>query len=403
MRAIFLILLLAVLAFGGWLLWGATPPPQPVAPHAVTQSVATLSTPRQITPPAQLNPPSAVTAGALDPPAVPTEQATAGADPVDPASPLPPAGQAIQNATLDPPAKGAKPTSYDPVLLKAEVLLDRAGFSPGVIDGRDGDNVRRALTAFARAQGAPADGSLSKTVFEALTTRDAAPVMQAYRITKADVAGPFIGDIPTDYRQLSKLPAHSYSTPLQLLGEKFHMDQALLKALNPGAAFDKAGTVILVAAPRTEPRDFQAARIEVDKTDNVLRAYGADGKLVAVYPASVGSVERPAPSGAFEVKAVAPRPAYFYDPARLTFAPEGATGKLKIAPGPNNPVGSTWIALTIPTYGIHGAPDPTLIGKRQSHGCVRLTNWDAIELGRAVKKGVKVDFIGAERAARKKA
>ena len=135
----------------------------------------------------------------------------------------------------------------------------------------------------------------------------------------------------------------------------------------------------------------------MDKTNNEVRAYDAGDQLVAFYPATVGSTERPAPSGVFSVVAVAPPPAYFYDPSRLTFTPEGAKGKLRIAPGPNNPVGLTWIALNIPTYGIHGAPDPSLIGKRQSHGCVRLTNWDAVELGKAVKRGVKVDFVGEEK------
>jgi lipoprotein-anchoring transpeptidase ErfK/SrfK len=271
-----------------------------------------------------------------------------------------------------------------------------------VIDGRDGENIKNALAAYARAQGLASTGGLDKAVWDSLA-KDSAPAMQTYDVTAADAAGPFIGEPPKDYKALAKLTALSYSDPEQLLSEKFHMDRALLKALNPGAAFGEAGTVIVVAAVRAAPRDFQAARIEVDKSANVLRAYGADGKIVASYPASVGSVERPAPSGVFAVSAVAPRPAYYYDPARLTFAPEGATGKLKIAPGPNNPVGSTWIALTIPTYGIHGSPDPTAIGKRQSHGCVRLTNWDAVELGRAVKKGTKVDFVGVEKKPRQKA
>ena len=218
-------------------------------------------------------------------------------------------------------------------------------------------------------------------------------------VTDEDAKGPFIGDPPKDYAELAKLPALSYSTPLQALSEKFHMDQGLLKALNPGADFGKAGTSLVVAAPRMEARKFTVARLEVDKSNEAVRAYDASNKLVAYYPASVGSTERPAPSGNFKVVAVAPHPAYYYDPKRLTFQPKGAKGKLKIAPGPNNPVGETWIALNIPTYGIHGSPEPSVIGKRQSHGCVRLTNWDAIELGKAVKKGIPVAFVGEEKKA----
>jgi lipoprotein-anchoring transpeptidase ErfK/SrfK len=311
---------------------------------------------------------------------------------------LPPAGQAIDQATLQSaPAKRAARLAYDPARLKAEVLLDRAGFSPGVIDGRDGTNLQHALEAFAAANGLTSDGALDAATLSALTAADAAPAMQSYVISADDEAGPFIGTPPKDYPALSKLPALAYSTPLQALAEKFHMDQKLLQALNPGADFTKVGQTLLVAAPRAVPRDLKVTRIEVDKSDDEVRAFGSDGKLLAFYPATVGSTERPAPSGVFAVTSVAPHPAYFYDPARLTFTPAGAKGKLRIAPGPNNPVGSTWIALTVPTYGIHGSPDPTTIGKRQSHGCVRLTNWDAVELGRSVKKGVQVAFVGQDK------
>ena len=315
-----------------------------------------------------------------------------------------PVGQAIDQAAFPSPKnQAAAGLSYDPVLLRVEVLLDRAGFSPGAIDGKTGSNLQHALAEFAGARGLASAGAVDQGVWNALTSQDTAPVMQTYQITDADEAGPFIGKPPKDYQALARLPALSYSDPVQELAEKFHMDQALLKALNPGIDFTKAGTTILVAAPRPEPRELAVTRIEVDKTNNEVRAYDADGKILASYPATVGSIERPAPSGVFAVDAVAPHPAYYYDPDRLTFTPKGAAGKLKIAPGPNNPVGLTWIALTIPTYGIHGAPDPTLIGKRQSHGCVRLTNWDAVELGKSVKKGVIVDFVGTEKRAPSKA
>lgn len=313
----------------------------------------------------------------------------------------PPLAQAINQAGAPAGDKAAAPAGWtvkgvDPSLVKAEVLLDRAGFSPGVIDGKDGQNLKQALAAYAQAKGV--QGGALDGVWDALAS-DSAPVAQAYVVTDKDAAGPFIGDPPKDYEAMAKLPAMSFSTPLQALAEKFHMDQGLLKALNPGADFGKAGTSIVVAIPRAAPRVFTVARIEVDKSDEAVRAYNAAGKLVAYYPATVGSTERPAPSGAFKVIAVASHPVYFYDPKRLTFTPQGAKGKLKIQAGPNNPVGETWIALNIPTYGIHGAPDASAIGKRQSHGCVRLTNWDAVELGKAVKKGAKVDFVGTEKKA----
>jgi lipoprotein-anchoring transpeptidase ErfK/SrfK len=317
-----------------------------------------------------------------------------------PALDLPPFGQTIAAASL--PASTSHPApktaigGADPGLIKLEVWLDRAGFSPGVIDGRGGENLDHALAAYATARGLAGDGKLDKALWDSLAA-DAAPVVRVYQITPDDLAGPFIGTPPKDYRDLAKLPKLAYSDPQQLLSEKFHMDRKLLLDLNPGADFAAAGTKILVVAPHAPRPDLKVARIEVDKSQEMLRAFDAQDHLVAVYPASVGSTERPAPSGSFEVRAVAPAPAYYFDPDRLTFAPKGAKGKLKIAPGPNNPVGSTWIALNIETYGIHGSPSPSLIGKRQSHGCVRLTNWDAAELGKAVKAGTKVDFVGVEK------
>ena len=313
---------------------------------------------------------------------------------------LPAAAQAINTAGLGatsvPGAKDLSIPGVSPTLIKAEVLLDRAGFSPGVIDGRPGDNLDRALEAFAQAHGLMWDGRLSSAIWDTLAAGDSTPPVRSYQITAQDVAGPFIGTPPKDYAEMAKLPGLTYSDPAQMLAERFHMDGKLLKALNPRVDFAKAGTSIIVTSPRDGPRDLKVARVEVDKTREAIRAYDSSNRLVAYYPASVGSSERPAPSGVWAVKAVAPHPAYYYDPKRLTFAPEGATGRLKIAPGPNNPVGSTWIGLSVPTYGIHGSPDPSLVGKRQSHGCVRLTNWDALELGRSVKAGTQVSFVGEE-------
>jgi len=360
----------------------AAPPPVVAAPPPTAGNVI-----------ASANAPAPVLEAAIPANAFAADAAarTASLDTAD----LPPAAQAINQAA--PPAPRARRAAgYDPVLLRLQVLLDRAGFSPGAIDGRDGTNLKRAIGAYAQAHGLTSSGAPSPELWDQLTGADSGPVVQAYRITPDDEAGPFIGTPPKNYEALAKLPALSYSSPEQALAERFHMSQKLLEALNPKADYRRAGTLIVVTAPGTPPT-YDATRIEVDKTNDEVRAFGADGQLAAVYPATVGSTERPAPSGHFAVVAVAKHPAYYYDPARLTFTPTGAKGKLRIAPGPNNPVGSTWIALNIPTYGIHGAPDPTEIGKQQSHGCIRLTNWDAAELAKAVKKGVPVDFVGVEK------
>jgi lipoprotein-anchoring transpeptidase ErfK/SrfK len=370
------------------------PQPDAVVPAGAAPALALDTTAPNIALNSKASAPTARQAQAEAPSSAPAAVAVAD---------QPPLALAISQASQ--PAAKAKPAAdwtvkgVDPGLVRAEVLLDRAGFSPGVIDGKPGENLRHAVAAYASAHRLTSSGEMNAAVWDALTMQDDAPAAQGYQITAEDEAGPFIGDLPKDYEALSKLPALGYATPLEMLSEKFHMDPRLLKALNPGADFGKAGTSLVVAAAHVEPRKFEAARIEVDKSLGAVRAYDRAGQLVAFYQATVGSTERPAPSGTFAVVAVAPHPAYYYDPKRLTFQPEGAKGRLKIAPGPNNPVGATWIAITVPTYGIHGTPDPTTIGKRQSHGCVRLTNWDAVELGKAVKKGVKVVFLGTEQKA----
>ncbi len=304
-----------------------------------------------------------------------------------------PQAQAIDAATFDPAV--VDPEAMKTALIRAQVLLDRAHLSPGVIDGRPGTNLALALEAFQAARGLPVNGKLDKVSWDALVSADGGPVMTDYLITSEDVAGPFQPDIPkNDYEAMARLPALSFGGVVEALAERFHMDEALLLALNPGADFAVAGTSIVVTAVGADKLSGKVARIEIDKARGQVRAFDDQSVQLAVYPATVGSTERPAPTGEWAVNTVAPRPTYTYDPSRLTFGKP--KGKLTIKPGPNNPVGSTWIDLTKDTYGIHGTPDPRLVNKRASHGCVRLTNWDAAELGAAVQKGAKVVFLGAE-------
>jgi lipoprotein-anchoring transpeptidase ErfK/SrfK len=281
-------------------------------------------------------------------------------------------------------------------LVKIEGLLDRANFSPGEIDGKNGENLKRALATYKEAHGIANPEQMDSAVLQALTGNDKQPVLQHYTITADDEKGPFIGAVPKDFRALSKLKHIGYANPQEGLAEKFHMSPELLRELNSHADFSKTGTSLTVAKVDNTSALPQVARIEVDKSANQLRAYDSNGKVIAAFPATVGSTERPAPSGKATVVSVAQNPTYTYDPKRETFGPKSA-GILKIAPGPNNPVGATWIALSIPTYGIHGTPDPDLVGKTASHGCIRLTNWDAVALGKAVKKGTPVEFAGTEK------
>ena len=293
-----------------------------------------------------------------------------------------------QDGETTTPSTTAKP---DPATIRAQILLDRAQFSPGVVDGLGGDNTRQAIQAFEKANGMDVDGVLDAQVFAKLTTTDSRKVLQDYTLTAEDVAGPFIGTVPTELAAMAELDEVGYATVQEALAEKFHMTEAMVAALNPNADLTRAGTVIVVPAVSATKLSADVVRITVDKTERSVRAYDADDRLIAFYPATIGSSERPAPSGNVTVVGVAPEPNYTYDPSRVTY--DRGDERIVVPAGPNNPVGSVWIDLSRDTYGIHGTPDPSKVGKTFSSGCVRLTNWDAEQLAASVKPGVEVQFL----------
>lgn len=271
------------------------------------------------------------------------------------------------------------------VVLRAQILLDRAHFSSGEIDGRYGSNTSRAVAAYNLARQIKEGAKVDAATWQALNA-DTAPVIVPYTLTAEDLAGPYL-PIPEAMADKAKLPALGYESLPEALGERFHTSPRLLAVLNPGIKFDRAGEVIEV--PNVERRPIAKAAgltVRVSQSQGAVEAVDAAGVVLARYPATTGSIHDPLPLGTWKIKGVSWNPSFHYNPA-LFWDAEPADVKEKLAPGPNSPVGVVWIDLSIPHYGIHGTPVPSAIGKTTSHGCIRLTNWDAVELGKLVSPG----------------
>ena len=292
---------------------------------------------------------------------------------------------AVNNpATVDPVGPGAPKSAT----LRAQILLARAHFSSGEIDGRYGANLKGAISDFQESRGLPANGTVDGPTWKALNA-DAAPALVRAPIAPEDVAGPFL-PIPEDMMEKAKLPALNYSSPLEGIAEKYHASPALLQTLNPGVAFDQAGVEIVVPNVAVPPPE-KAASVAVSKSKSAVYALDASGKILSRYPATTGSEHDPLPIGRWKIVGVARHPVFHYNPD-LFWDAKGTDAKTTIQPGPNNPVGVVWIDLSREHYGIHGTPEPSTIGKTHSHGCIRLTNWDATELSKMVSVGTPANL-----------
>jgi lipoprotein-anchoring transpeptidase ErfK/SrfK len=271
-------------------------------------------------------------------------------------------------------------------VLRAQVLLDRARFSPGEIDAAYGSNGRIAVMGYQKAHELRVTGSVDAATWTALDA-DTAPILVPYAITAEDVAGPFV-PIPADMMEKAKLPRLGYSSALEALAERFHSSPKLLQQLNPGKAFDAAGVEIIV--PSVEPTAaVEAASVVVDESDSTVALVDAGGSVVAQYPATTGSKHDPLPVGDWKIQSISTEPVFHYNP-KLFWDGNPEHADATIPAGPNNPVGVAWIDLSKEHYGIHGSPEPSKIGKTESHGCIRVTNWAAAELAKTVTAGMPV-------------
>lgn len=394
---------------GPWsLLYAESNPTAPAVPPASASASDDAAAPPAAT--ASTEPAHAVTPQAVAEPPKPSARPDPIADAAQaPAAPTPGSPPPASVASTDPQGGGiaadftqlanepALPHSWprgkaaDPQIARLQILLDRANVSPGVIDGRSGRNLEKAVAALQNMYGLPSTGRLGSDIDRLLAPFGTTAVFVPYVITAEDVAGPFVPSIPKDYGEMAKLDRLAYRGPTEELAERFHMDEAFLKRLNPSEDFNQPGTVILVADPGPNAK-AKVAHLVADQKERQLIGYDADWNVVVAYPATIGSTDMPSPSGRHAVKAIAIDPVYWYRP-QVNFKQGNNTKPLKLAPGPNNPVGAVWIGLDKPTYGIHGTPEPSKIDKTNSHGCLRLTNWDAAELAHLVKPGVDVEFV----------
>ena len=309
-------------------------------------------------------------------------------------------------------APTAAPVKLDMKILHLRVVLSKLGFSPGVLDGKNGESLNDALRGFQESRGLAKTGKLDAATEKALARYAGIGSTRRLALTADALRGPFTFPMPSEEADKAKLPELNYRNALEALAERFHTTNATLIALNSGNTRLTPGVQVVFPNALPTSRDYkvgdeawrrrlnalnvdanqpQAARIVVDKSDRVLRVYDAAGKLVAQFPATMGSRTDPLPLGQWTIKGISYNPDWQYNPAILKRA-DKSDPKMRIPPGPNNPVGVVWIDLSKPHYGIHGTPDPDKIGRAESNGCIRLTNWDAARLSLMVKAGVPALF-----------
>ncbi|WP_419825512.1 L,D-transpeptidase family protein [Sphingomonas sp.] len=329
-----------------------------------------------------------------------------------PKPPAPPAAQGPAAAPVAAPTPSTTPP-VDPKIMQVQVVLDLLGFGPGVIDGKQGQSLKLALSGFQTANDLPSSGTVDPATAAALQRFGATQPVREIVLTPPDLAGPFVGPIPHGEDEQAKLPTLGYQNALEMLAERYHTTPATLIALNSPDTKLVPGTKLRVPNVVTPDRAYppqakpewkatlaglnvsskqpQADHIVVSKAKKSLSVYDAQQKLVAQFPVTTGSTHDPLPLGDWKIYGADTNPKFHYNP-KLFWDAKAGDQKAMLPPGPNGPVGVVWLDLSKEHYGIHGTPEPQNIGRTASHGCVRMTNWDAARLALMVKPGTKAIF-----------
>jgi lipoprotein-anchoring transpeptidase ErfK/SrfK len=316
-------------------------------------------------------------------------------------------------ALLPMTAQAAAPVPMDRSVMHVQVILDRLGFGPGVIDGKGGQSLVAALKGFQESRGLAKTGLMDRPTLQALYQYRAQRPTVMFTLTKEALAGPYVDPLPKDYALQAKLPTIGYRSPMEKLGEMFHTTPATLLALNSPTTRLAVGAKIVVPNDLPTSTDYdaklrpdwrqtllmlnvdakqpQADHLVVEKSDSVLRVLDKDDKLIAQFSATMGSSHDPLPIGTWKINGSDYNPKYHYNPKLFWDAKKDAD-PATLPPGPNGPVGVVWMDLSKEHYGIHGTPSPETIGRSESHGCIRLTNWDAARLSMMIHPGIKAVF-----------